>query len=438
MTFGNETAERGLVASVLQGLTGEDVINDLTPEGFTDPWLRKLWVAFQKLAAKRTRIDVAGIEGALKGDGAWPHFDGLTMLSSASDPIVYEHDIPVWVKIVRDQGRRIQARARLSELANAVVEAEDLDEVLSRAVLEVSEAAKSGVMSSKLRGIGESLAATMIDIEARASGKIVTVSTGFHALDEATGGLELGGQYVVGARPKSGKTAFALTLLKNAAEKGIPTLMFSLEMSEIQLTRRLFASALDINIKELRAPKSKATWERLVTQGPRLQHLPFHGYYGRASVHDVMREARRWASRQKAGPRLIVVDYLQLMDAPNGKGSREQEVSMMSRELKLLAGETKSSLILLSQLNRGLEQRDDKRPRMSDLRESGAIEQDADGIFLLHRPHLYNSSAPEDLCEVVLAAQREAETGTIVKLRFRAEYTRFEDMDQATGLKVVA
>jgi len=259
---------------------------------------------------------------------------------------------------------------------------------------------------------------------------ITGLSTGFTDLDDRTSGLQNGDLVIVAARPSMGKTTFAMNLVENAMMKsGKPALVFSMEMPAEQLVMRMLSSLGRIDQGRVRSGKlEEDDWPRLTSTMTQLaeQKLLIDDSAS-LSPNDVRTRARRVA-REQGGLGLIMVDYLQLMRVPGLESNRVNEISEISRSLKALAKEMECPVIALSQLNRSLEQRPNKRPVMSDLRESGAIEQDADVIMFIYRDEVYNPESPDKgTAEIIIGKQRNGPIGAL-RLAFLGKYTRFEDL----------
>lgn len=256
--------------------------------------------------------------------------------------------------------------------------------------------------------------------------------TGFIDFDQMTTGLHAGDLVIIAGRPGMGKTSLAMNVAENVAiEQGQPVLVFSMEMSAEQLAMRVLSSFGRINQQRLRRGELDDTdWSRLSSTGGLLRKAPLYiDETGALSPNELRARSRRIAARH--GVKLIIVDYIQLMQVPNTRENRTNEVSEISRNLKALAKELKIPIIALSQLSRGVEARDDKRPRMSDLRESGSIEQDADIVVFVYRDEYYtreNCSEP-GMAEIIIAKHRNGPTGKI-KARFLGEYTRFDNVER--------
>ncbi|ADU64837.1 replicative DNA helicase [Desulfurispirillum indicum] len=258
--------------------------------------------------------------------------------------------------------------------------------------------------------------------------KVTGVTTGYHDLDDKTSGLQPSDLIIIAGRPAMGKTAFALSLTQNATSIGKHKVaIFSLEMSKEQLVMRLLCAEAQVNSNRVRTGQlERDDWPRLAQATGSLSNLEIYiDDTPGISVLEIRAKARRLANEK--GLDMIIVDYLQLVGGTI-KESREQQISEISRSLKGLAKELNVPVIALSQLNRSVEQRQDKRPMPSDLRESGAIEQDADIIMFIYRDVVYHSDTPEpNVAEIIIAKQRNGPTGT-VKLLFREELTRFENL----------
>ena len=260
---------------------------------------------------------------------------------------------------------------------------------------------------------------------------VTGMPTGFTDLDKMTSGLQPSDLIIIAGRPSMGKTSLALNMAEHVAiEKKMPVAVFSMEMASMQLTTRLIGSVGRVDQHKMRTGQlDDDDWEKLTDSLGQLNEAPIHIDEGSAlNTFEVRARARR-LQRQVGQLGLIVIDYIQLMSAPIGKQTenRATEISEISRSLKSLAKELHVPVVALSQLNRSVEQRVDKRPVMSDLRESGAIEQDADVIMFIYRDEVYNPESPDKgLAEILLAKQRNGPVG-MVKLTFLGQYTRFEN-----------
>jgi replicative DNA helicase len=277
--------------------------------------------------------------------------------------------------------------------------------------------------------VGEVLTRVSELYDAGGGSDVTGVPTGYADLDRMTSGLQGGDLIIVAGRPSMGKTAFSLNLGEHVAlEAGLPVAVFSMEMGASQLATRMLCSIGRIDSNRLRTGRlNDDDWSRLTGAIGRMQDMPmFIDETPALSVIDLRGRARRLA-RQQGRLGLVVIDYLQLMSGSGGNENRATEISEMTRSLKSLAKELNCPVIALSQLNRSLEQRPNKRPVMSDLRESGGIEQDADVILFIYRDEVYNPDSPEKgTAEVIIGKQRNGPIGTI-RLTFAGQFTRFEN-----------
>ncbi|TAK66641.1 MAG: replicative DNA helicase [Bacteroidetes bacterium] len=269
-------------------------------------------------------------------------------------------------------------------------------------------------------------------------GGVTGVPSGFHVLDDLSGGFQNSDLIIIAGRPSQGKTAFALSIARNAAtDRNKPTsvVIFSIEMAEQQLAIRMLASEAKVDAHKLRTGRlPEAEWTKLSRSVGKLAEAKiFIDDTPALGILELRAKARRLKAEHNIG--LVIVDYLQLIQGPKSSESREREISMISRSLKALAKEINIPVIALSQLNRAVEGRSDKRPMLSDLRESGAIEQDADVVMFVHRPETYGITEVKDedgtpistegIAEIIIGKQRNGPTG-IVRLSFRKEYAGFE------------
>jgi replicative DNA helicase len=266
-------------------------------------------------------------------------------------------------------------------------------------------------------------------------GGVIGVPSGFAYLDNLTGGFQQSDLIIIAGRPSQGKTALALSIARNAAvEHGIPIGIFSLEMASQQLVLRLLAAEARVNAHALRTGRlSDEEWPKLSTKCHRLAEAKiFIDDTPALGILELRAKARRLKAEHNIG--MVIVDYLQLMQGPRDAENREKEISMISRSLKALAKELGIPVIALSQLSRAVEARSGRRPVLSDLRESGAIEQDADVVIFVHRPEIYGERFLEDgqtpsegLAEILIGKQRNGPTGQIL-LSFVKDYARFENL----------
>jgi len=307
--------------------------------------------------------------------------------------------------------------------------AQDILDQAERKIFAIAEQQQKGGGPQALRPLLQK-ALERIDKLFQSDEAITGLSTGFTDLDDRTSGLQNGDLVIVAARPSMGKTTFAMNLVENAMMRsGKPVLVFSMEMPAEQIVMRMLSSLGRIDQGRVRSGKlEEDDWPRLTSTMTQLaeQKLLIDDSAS-LSPNDVRTRARRVA-REQGGLGLIMVDYLQLMRVPGLESNRVNEISEISRSLKALAKEMECPVIALSQLNRSLEQRPNKRPVMSDLRESGAIEQDADVIMFIYRDEVYNPESPDKgTAEIIIGKQRNGPIGSL-RLAFLGKYTRFEDL----------
>ncbi|KRE42932.1 MULTISPECIES: replicative DNA helicase [Knoellia] len=327
--------------------------------------------------------------------------------------------------------RLVEAGTRIVQMGYGQGEG-DVDEIVNRAQAEVySVAEKRG--GEDYHQLGELLNATMEEIEAAAgrTDDLTGVPTGFLELDTLTNGLHPGQMIVIAARPAVGKSTLGIDIARAAAIKhNMATAVFSLEMSRTEITMRILSAEATIQLQDLRKGlKGQEQWNKLARVMGKISDAPlFIDDSPNMSLMEIRSKCRRL--KQQHNLRMVIIDYLQLMSSGKKVESRQQEVAEFSRALKLLAKELEVPVIAISQLNRGPEQRTDKRPQMSDLRESGSIEQDADMVILLHR----DRSDPErdGEADVIVAKHRNGPTADIV-LAFQGHYSRFSNMARDGG-----
>jgi len=350
------------------------------------------------------------------------------------------------LSFVRGHARRLRSMVMLDELRTALAdvdelivdvrpEPEEVEGILDEAMSRMFTLAAQAEPERRTKTLGDELAAAFARFERARDRSLVGLSTGFYKLDNTLGGLKPGQMLIVAARPSMGKSAFATTLATNVAsstrhESGHPgrVLIFSLEMSVQQLVTRLIAAESGIDSMKLmrgRFDQNDAVQARSACD--RVAKLPLEIDDGPdQTVHRIRGRARRRMSQ--GGVDLIVIDYVQLMHAGKRTESRQVEIATISRGLKMLAKELKIPIVVLAQLSRAVESRDDKRPKLSDLRESGALEQDADVVMFLYREYIYKDTASPNAAELLVAKNREGPLDKI-PLFFKPELTRFENLE---------
>lgn len=326
--------------------------------------------------------------------------------------------------------RRLTSEVGAALTAYATTPSADAAEVLDRARERINDAVdhRANAGSSGVQWI-DLLQPTMDQLDGIASGGNQGVPSGFTDLDEVTNGFHPGQMIIVAARPGAGKSAVGTDICRAAAMRnGIGTLLFSLEMGRSELAMRMLSAEAGIRLNDMRSGRmTEADWDRMSTRMHEVSEAPLViDDTANLTPVDLSARARQWKRRQEIG--LIVVDYMQLMNPSKRAESRQQEVSECSRSLKLLAKELEVPVVAISQLNRGPEQRTDKKPQLSDLRESGSLEQDADMVVLLHRPDAYERDDPRmGEADFILAKHRAGPTTTVTVAQ-QLHYSRFVDM----------
>jgi len=430
----NIEAEEAIISAILIDNDALlDVIETLGAQDFYRTAHQKIYAAITDLFDKAEPVDLVTLANKLKEKGRLEEVGGASYLARLVDTVPLAVNARHYAKIVHDKA----SLRRLIEKANAIVkrcfeergEAEDVIDFAESAVFEISEqkARQSFYPLSKIiLGNIETLE------EKQGNRSLVTgVPTGYNQLDNLTSGLQNSDLIILAARPSMGKTALALNIARNAAvDANVPVAVFSLEMSKEQLSLRMLCSEARIDSSRLRGGFfSMEDWRRLTDAADILSEAPIYiDDSPSLSAMEIRAKARRLKMDKNIG--LIIIDYLQLMQGRASAERRDLEISEISRGLKALAKELDLPVMALSQLNRMLEQRTDKRPRLSDLRESGALEQDADVVAFIYRDEVYNKEEDNPnrgTAEIILSKQRNGPTGDVF-LSFLNSYTRFENL----------
>jgi replicative DNA helicase len=424
--------------SVLGGLmldnqAWDKIVDRLQEKDFYRPEHRTIFRAINELAQRGTPFDVLTLTEVLKNQNELNNIGKENYLFELVRTTPTAANITAYADIVRERSflrQLISIASEISESAFSPAGRESL-ELLDEAERKVFQIAERGTRGSGPTRVGDLLANAVdrIDTLFHSNEDITGLSTSYRDLDEMTSGLQRSDLIIIAGRPSMGKTSFALNIAENAALKNkIPVLVFSMEMSGESLAMRMLSSFGRIDQHRVRTGKLQdEDWPRITSAVSHLSesHM-FIDDTPALSPGDVRSRARRVA-REHGQLGLIVIDYLQLMQVAGYKENRTNEISEISRSLKALAKELNVPVIALSQLNRGLESRTDKRPVMSDLRESGAIEQDADLILFIYRDEVYNENSPDKgIAEIIIAKQRNGPIGK-VRLTFLGKYTRFEN-----------
>jgi replicative DNA helicase len=433
-------AEQSVLGGLLLEASALDKISDLmTDDDFYRQEHRLIFRQIVRLSEQAKPVDVITVAEALEIAGELDKVGGLPYLGGLAQNVPSAANIRRYGEIVRERSIMRKLAEVGSDIASSAYNptgrdaAQLLDEAESK-VFEIAEAGSKGkqgfvAMPPLLSQVVERIET----LYARDNPSDITgTATGFTDLDRKTSGLQAGDLIIIAGRPSMGKTALAVNIAENVAmDSNKPVAIFSMEMGATQLAMRMLGSVGKLNQQDLRTGRLQDDdWGRLTHALGKLNDAPIHIDESAALSSLDLRARSRRLHRQNNGLGLIVVDYLQLMSSNVGKPSenRATEISEISRSLKALAKELHVPVIALSQLNRSLEQRTDKRPVMSDLRESGAIEQDADLILFIYRDEVYNPDSPQQgKAEIIIGKQRNGPIGKI-ELLFRGEYTRFDNL----------
>lgn len=406
-------------------------IEKLSPDDFYSPLHRRIYRAMLALFERSERIDPILIGEELKKDGSIESVGGVAAITNLTYGLPHFSELSDYIKVVKDKATlRNLIRVCNQITSEALAEEQEAELILDRAEQMIFSLADERTRQgfTHVRPVAENVLAKVQEYAKRETHALTGLATGFPDLDQKTSGLQKTDLIIVAARPSMGKTALCLTLAQNAAilEHSVVAL-FSLEMSKEQLVMRMLSSEARVDAHRFRTGYlSRDEWSRLAEAIARLSETKiFIDDTPGISVMEMRAKCRRLLAEQKRLD-LVVVDYLQLMQSSKRSESRQQEVSQISRELKALAKELNVPVIALSQLSRAPESRNPPRPMMSDLRESGSIEQDSDVVMFIYRENYYKPSEEnERLAELIISKQRNGPTGT-VELVFLKEYTRFE------------
>jgi replicative DNA helicase len=428
-----EAEQSVLGGLMLVGEAWDQVADRVTEEDFYRREHRLIFRAIGELAGAGQPCDAVTLGEWFERHGETANVGGVAYLAELANNTPSAANIGAYADIVRDKA----VLRKLIEAGTQIVgdgfnpEGRNTPEILEAAEQRVFKIAEAGARGRKqVVPVRQSVKEAIQLLSERYAnrGQLIGLTTGFKDLDDLTAGMQRQDLVIVAGRPSMGKTAFALNIAEAVAMRAKqPVLIFSMEMSASQLAFRLISSLGRINQKDLRSGDlAEEEWPRVSQAASLLSESKiFIDDTPALSPGDLRSRARRMMREHGLG--LIVIDYLQLMQVPGNKENRATEISEISRNLKAMAKELDVPVIALSQLNRALEQRNDKRPVMSDLRESGAIEQDADLILFIYRDEVYNKeSSHKGIAEIIIGKQRNGPIDT-VKLTFLGQYTKFEN-----------
>ena len=430
-------AEQSLIGGLLLDNSAWDRIADIvSPADFYRDDHRRIFLHIRKLVETGRPADVVTVFESIENANEADQTGGLGYLGEIANATPSAANIRRYAEIVHERAVLRKLVTVGDEIAGSALNpsGRDVKTLLDQAEQKVFEIAESGNRTSQgFMAITPLLGDVVERIEVLYNrenpSEITGTATGFYKLDEMTSGLQPGDMIVVAGRPSMGKTAFALNIAEHVGmELRKPVAIFSLEMSGPQLAMRFLSSAGRLDQTKIRTGRlSDEDWEKMSVALGKLHEAPIHiDETGAINASDLRARARR-LHRQCGQLGLIVIDYLQLMTSTKDNENRATEISEISRSIKALAKELQVPVIALSQLSRKVEERNDKRPLMSDLRESGAIEQDADIIMMMYRDEYYNKDTKDPgVAEVIITKHRNGPTGN-VRLTFLGEYTRFEN-----------
>lgn len=429
------TAEQAVLGSMFLDRDAASIaLEVLSPDAFYRPDHRMVFEAAEELYRSGAPIDVVTVKNKLEEKGMFEQVGGLQFLAQLSTAVGTSVNVRHYAGIVEEKAvlrRLIRTAGEISQMSYEGKE--DVNLIMDQAEKNIFDIMQ-GRHSEQFHHIRDIAVDSIEKIEDiyHSKGKLTGVSTGFVDFDAKTAGLQKSDLILLAARPSMGKTAFALNIIQNAAIRGnVPTAVFSLEMSREQLVNRMLCSEAMLDAQKLRTGQLEENdWTDLIRAMGPLSEAPIYiDDTPGVTPMEVRSKCRRLKAEKGLG--LIVIDYLQLMNGNGRNDSRQQEISEISRSLKAIAREMEAPVIALSQLSRACEQRADHRPMLSDLRESGAIEQDADVVAFLYRDEYYfPDTEKKNQAELIIAKQRNGPTGT-VDLIWMGQYTKFGNLQKS-------
>ena len=431
-------AEESILSAILiDNDTLLEVLDVLAPKDFYRSAHQKIYYAITELFTKNEPVDLVTLANILKEKGQLEEIGGATYLARLVDVVPLAVNAQHYAKIVHDKACLRRLIEKANEIAKRCFDDQgNVDDVIDFAESSIFEISENKIKPA-FYPLGKIIESSIDMLEELQGNKalVTGVATGYPLLDNKTAGLQRSDLIILAARPSMGKTALALNISRNTAvDFGIPVAIFSLEMSKEQLSMRMLCSEASVDSSRIRSGFiGKENWVDITDAAGILSEAPIYiDDSPDLSALEIRAKARRLKMDKDIG--LVIVDYLQLMKGRHSAERRELEISEISRSLKALAKELDIPVLALSQLNRKLEDRSDKRPMLSDLRESGALEQDADVVVFIYRDEEYNkdiNNPNSGKAEIIIAKQRNGPTGT-VPLAFLKAYTRFESLAPET------
>jgi replicative DNA helicase len=429
-------AEQSVLGGLLLSADGWDsVAESVTASDFYRPDHRLIFRQIAKLAEALEPVDVITLADKLQASGELEAAGGLPYLAELAQNTPSASNIRAYAQVVSERAslrKLIEAAQEIAE-SGFSPEGRTSDELINEAERRIMQISEQGPKSGGPQEVNPLLEGALKRIEElfNSGGDITGLSTGFKDLDGMTSGLQPSDLVIVAGRPSMGKTSFAMNLVENAVlSQDKPILVFSMEMPADSLIIRMLSSIGRIDQTRIRNGKlEQEDWPKLSTAVTKLKDVPLFIDDTAALTPTEIRSRARRVYRENGGQLgMIMVDYLQLMQVAGSTDGRTAEISEISRSLKAIAKEFDCPMVALSQLNRSLEQRPNKRPVNSDLRESGAIEQDADVIMFIYRDEVYNEDSPDKgTAEIIIGKQRNGPIGTC-RLAFIGQHTRFENL----------
>ena len=431
----NLTAEQSVIGSMLiDNETISIAAEILTAEDFYQHQYGLIFDAIVSLNNNNQSADVITVQNKLKESNVSPELYSIEFISNIVASVPTSANIRSYANIVYEKSILRKTIKASDSIANKCYQAaEPIEEIMDFAEKNIFKISQESRRSGDFVKISDAVARTFQSIQeaSKSKGNVTGIRTGFTELDFMTAGLQRSDLILIAARPAMGKTAFALSLVEYIAVKSkIPTAVFSLEMSDVQLIKRIMA--LDANVDLHAISVGDLNDKELLSVVESCQNIADSKLFlvdnvSGITLNDIVSKCRKLKLEEDLG--LVIIDYLQLVQGNGRQESRQQEISNISRTLKALARELNIPIIALSQLNRGLESRDDKRPKLSDLRESGAIEQDADIVMFLYRDEVYNPGEDnKGKSELITGKHRNGEIGTI-NLAWIGKYTKYANAE---------
>lgn len=428
----NLVAERSVLGSILLENMSIDEIGDvLKSEHFYSDVHAIIYTAIMKMNESTVKVDAVTLAEELDRRNQLEDIGGIPYILELLEAVPHAAHVKYYAEIVRDKWiQRSLTNVCTEVLRDCYEGSDDTADVLSKAENGIFSILENQEIGQKI-AMEDIMMATLDRINARMGkeGSISGLPTGFVDLDRQTNGFQEAELVILAARPSMGKTAFVCNIAEWCAGAGeTATLIFSLEQSKLELAERFLCIRAKLDGHRLRKGQLEPDERHaLLEASSELSRIPlFIDDHPGRTVGQISAICRRLKRRNNLG--LVIIDYLQLIEPEDKKANREQQIAQITRRLKGIGKECRLPIIALSQLNRGVELREDKRPRLADLRESGAIEQDADIVMFLHRPDAYNPEDRPGLAEIVVAKHRSGPTG-IVNLQWRRESMRFTDYD---------